>query len=286
MASISLHPAKHFFLFLRSYPIYWDLSLIGTQHQTMRRNVQTGVAPLRLGPCRSGSNSRKRTLASTLVGLLTVGLLLVVTPPRVQGGLIVKREAEDPTTVAPSVAESELSTPVPTTRTVDFETDKASTPRVIEYGYDNEKDASSEQATVAELRQVVETTDPTEIAPASITVAPSVAAPKAPPTRPDAPTTVVAPTRDASASPSSTESGEQKMARFRLEQQEDTATETPVEQVEKHSAEATTEIPASETTTIASVVDDDDEESELSDIRPVVEDQRDDVEMPRFDLNR
>ncbi|XP_029726361.1 uncharacterized protein LOC109398743 isoform X2 [Aedes albopictus] len=252
----------------------------------MRRNVQTGVATLRLGPCRSGSNSRKRTLASTLVGFLAFGLLLVVTPPRVQGGLIVKREAEDPTTVAPSVAESELSTPVPTTRTVDFETDKASTPRVIEYGYDNEKDASSEQATVAELRQVVETTDPTEIAPASITVAPSVAAPKAPPTRPDAPTTVVAPTRDASASPSSTESGEQKMARLRLEHQEDTATETPVEQVEKHSAEATTEIPASETTTIVSIVDDDDEESELSDIRPVVEDQRDDVEMPRFDLNR
>lgn len=246
----------------------------------MRRNVQNGMASLRLGPCRSGSNSRKRTVASTLVGVLAVGLLFVVTVP-VQGGVIVKRETEDLPSVAPSVAESaESSTSVPTTRTVEFETDQEVTPRVIEYGYDNEKDASSEQATVAELKQVFETTEPTEIAPVAITVAPSVAAPKAPSTRPDAPTTVVAPTRDASVS--STESGEQKTARLRLEEQQDTVTEPPAEQVETHNVEATTEVPASETTTTSSV----EEESDRADIRPVVEDVQEDTEMPRFDINR
>ncbi|XP_065088621.1 mucin-2 isoform X2 [Ochlerotatus camptorhynchus] len=246
----------------------------------MQRKVQNGVAPFRLGPCRSGSNSRSRTFTATLVGLLAVGLLLAAATSPVQGGIIVKRQADDgAATDAPIAAELETSTPAPTTRTVEFQTEDASSPREIEFGYDNEKDVSSEQATVAELRQVAESTEPTEIVPASVTVAPTVPAPKAPPTQPDAPTTVVAPTRDVS--PSSTESGEQKFARLRLEQ--DSPTEAPTLEVIDEEPVATTEQPIDEATTTVSIV----EEPEVDSSKPVVEaEAEDEVNVPRFDLDR
>ncbi|XP_062534301.1 uncharacterized protein LOC134203441 isoform X1 [Armigeres subalbatus] len=247
----------------------------------MRRNVQNGVVPFRLRPCRSDRGNPNRTLASTVVGLLTVGLLLVTTTYPVQGGIIVKRQAEDPTTTSNPIEDSDQFTPDPTTRSVEFESNEASTPHAIEFGYDIEKNASSELGTVAELNQAaVETTEPTEIAPASMTVAPSIAAPKAPPTRPDAPTTVVAPTRGAS--PSSTEPAGQTLARHSWVAQA-AATEISAEEVEKDdSREVTTEEPLSETTTVASAT----EEFEVLDSRPVVEEQKDDTSKLRFELDR
>lgn len=245
----------------------------------MHQNEQNGVAPFRLGPCRSGSNSRSRTLTATLAGLLAVGLLLVSAASPVKGGIIVKRQADNVTTDALASSESGTSTPAPTTRTVDFQTEDASSPREIDFGYDNEKDVSSEQATVAELRQVVESTQPTEIEPASVTVAPSVPAPKAPPTRPDAPTTVVAPTRDVSSS--STEPGEQRSARVTLD--EESATEVPTQAVIDDEPVGTTERTTDAVTTTASIS----EEPKVDSIKPVVEELVEDEKyVPQFNLDR
>lgn len=218
-------------------------------------------------------------MTATLAGLLAVGLLFAVATSPVHGGIIVKRQADNVTTDVPATAESETSTPAPTTRTVQFQTEDASAPREIDFGYDNEKDVSSEQATVAELRQVAESTQPTEIVPASVTVAPSVPAPKAPSTRPDAPTTVVAPTRDVSLS--STEPGEQKSARLTMEQV--SATEFPAQAVIDEEPVVTTERTTDAVTTTASIS----EAPKVDDIKPVVEAVIEDEKyVPQFNFDR
>ncbi|XP_038114924.1 uncharacterized protein LOC6052405 isoform X2 [Culex quinquefasciatus] len=120
----------------------------------------------------------KSKMAPTIpvTALVAVTLAALLCQHAVQGGIIVKRQAlsaeEELATVAPPATtvatieeREETSTEAaPTTRTISFERDAEALTKEIEFGYDSEtREASGEQASVAELTRVDPTAVTTEV---------------------------------------------------------------------------------------------------------------------------
>uniref|UniRef100_A0A8D8FF87 Tyrosine-protein phosphatase non-receptor type 9 n=1 Tax=Culex pipiens TaxID=7175 RepID=A0A8D8FF87_CULPI len=123
---------------------------------------------------RNAKSKMAPTIAVTALVAVTLAALLC--QHAVQGGIIVKRQAlsaeEELTTVAPPATtvatieeREETSTEAaPTTRTISFERDVEGLTKEIEFGYDSEnREASGEQASVAELTRVDPTAVTTEV---------------------------------------------------------------------------------------------------------------------------
>ncbi|KAL1396935.1 hypothetical protein pipiens_002607 [Culex pipiens pipiens] len=123
---------------------------------------------------RNAKSKMAPTIAVTALVAVTLAALLC--QHAVQGGIIVKRQAlsaeEELTTVAPPATtvatieeREETSTEAaPTTRTISFERDVEGLTKEIEFGYDSEnREASVEQASVAELTRVDPTAVTTEV---------------------------------------------------------------------------------------------------------------------------
>lgn len=126
--------------------------------QQQQHYIRPTLAPFRRRP--TGRNGFLVALVCLLAAGVSGPLLRSV-----EGGVIVRREAIETTTVGAAAEQISTTAAAPTTRTVDFEGSPHHPPtREIEFGYDSEAE-NSQPATVAELRQDTQAETQTTMGP-------------------------------------------------------------------------------------------------------------------------